>query len=119
MRKILIIDDSISLRQYLRLLLINNGYAVLEAENGEKGYKIYSQELPDFVITDILMPDMDGIELITKLRNEFKEIKIIVMSDGGIFSGIPYFEICRKIGVTSTLEKPINKDLLLEMLCNM
>lgn len=116
MKSILIIDDSKSIRIYLKCLLENNRYRVIEASDGNQGYELYRELKPDFVITDIFMSEMDGVEVVLKLTKEFPDVKIIVISDGGSFSGINYFDLCKKFGIIGSIKKPIDKDLLLNMI---
>jgi two-component system, chemotaxis family, chemotaxis protein CheY len=118
MESVLIIDDSITTRQYLTIILEGAGYCVIESVNGKEGYELFIKNRPDYIITDIFMPEMDGIEIIQKLRTEFPNAKIIAMSDGGSIAGIPYFELCSKYGVVNHITKPIRKEALFEALKN-
>ncbi|HOL47040.1 MAG TPA: response regulator [bacterium] len=80
--KILIIDDSKIIREYLRHSLLKQGFSVITAENGKIGYEIIKKEKPDIILTDIEMPLMDGYELCKKIKNdnELNEIPILIMS---------------------------------------
>jgi len=68
MLQILIIDDEDAIRNFLRRMLERAGYEVFEASNGDIGVNLYRKELPDLVITDIVMPEKDGLEVITELK---------------------------------------------------
>ncbi|MBC8059213.1 MAG: response regulator [Clostridiaceae bacterium] len=116
MKSVLVIDDSKTIREYLKLILETSGYSVIEAINGKEGYELFTKENPDIVITDIFMPEMDGIEFIQKLHLEAPSIKIIAISDGGRVGESPYLKICELLGAYKCMVKPIKKDLLLEAL---
>ena len=80
---ILIVDDSKDIRESLALILEDEGYITLQASNGLDAMKLMTDCQIDLLITDILMPQMDGIELSTKARKQFPELEIILMSGGG------------------------------------
>ena len=83
MARILIVDDDILIRETLEAILTSWGHQVDCAANGIKAIKIIESNSIDLVITDIIMPDMDGYELIRKLRKQSDSPKIIAMSGGG------------------------------------
>jgi two-component system KDP operon response regulator KdpE len=80
--KILIIDDEADIRRFLRTALEQSGFAVIESENARNGIKTIRQETPSIVLLDLGLPDIDGIELIDKIR-EFTDIPIIILSARG------------------------------------
>lgn len=82
MARILVIDDDESIRALLRTVLELQEYDVVEAENGYEGLLCYQAEPADVVIADILMPVMDGVEMITELQRDFPGVKVIVISGG-------------------------------------
>lgn len=82
MARILVIDDDESIRSLLRTALELQGYEVVEAENGYAGLQRYQAEPIDLVITDMLMPVMDGAEMITELQRAFSWVRIIAISGG-------------------------------------
>ena len=105
--KLLIVDDKKSERQYLRELLDWQSYGIAvagEASNGAEGFALANQLLPDIVMTDIVMPEMDGISLTAKLRENFPNIKIIVMS---CYSEFRYAQYAVKYKVSDYILKPI------------
>ncbi len=113
MERILIIDDDEFILRALRRILQSEGYEVFEAEDGEAGMKLFREKLPDLVITDIIMPNKEGIETIREMIHERPGAKIIAMSGGG--KGIQadmYLKICRKLGVKKTLKKPYEREEL-------
>jgi DNA-binding response OmpR family regulator len=83
MAKILVIDDERGIRDFLGTLLRQQGYDVLLAEGGWKGLELFCQERPDLVVTDIFMPEKDGIEVILEMKKRETKTKIIAMSGGG------------------------------------
>ena len=114
MRTILIVEDDEHLRSTLKLILIHSGYAVLEAVNGEGVGAIYEQQHPDLVITDLLMPDKDGLEVILDLRRLDRSARIIAMAGGAKKRGDTYLLLAQKFGASRTLVKPFTPDELLE-----
>jgi len=83
MTRVLLIEDNAAMRELLRTILEQEHYEVLEAPDGEIGTQLYREQLPDVVLTEILMPKKDGIETIRDLRKEWPQVKIIAMSGGG------------------------------------
>src|SRR5260370_34106359 len=81
--KILVIDDDKSLRYTLARILVNDGYEVVMAEDGEHGLAMFHKDRPDLVICDLIMPQRGGIETIAQIRRESPAMKIIAMSGGG------------------------------------
>jgi DNA-binding response OmpR family regulator len=112
--KVLVIDDDIDMRTILRELLDDNGYDVYEAENGEEGLRTFDQQLPDLVITDIVMPDREGISTIMELRKKPKKAKIIAISGGGEYTTTGYLDVAKKLGADRTFVKPPDLEQLLQ-----
>jgi CheY-like chemotaxis protein len=113
MATILIIEDDKDLRKFLARLLERENHYILEAENGLEAATIVKSIQPDIVITDIIMPEQDGIGTINMLREKYPEIKIIAISGGGNILGADYLEIARKLGAHFAFTKPFdNKKLL-------
>ena len=83
MSRILIIEDEESIRKMLKKLFEISGHSVLEAPDGETGCQIYRNEKPDIIITDIFMPEKEGLETIKEIKRDFPDIKIIAISGGG------------------------------------
>ena len=118
MPKILIIDDDNQFRKMLCQTLEKAGYTVSEAANGTKGVDFFKKESADLVITDILMPDKEGIETIMEIRRMVPDIKIIAVSGGGRIGSDSYLELARKLGAIETFSKPIDRKKLVEVLGN-
>jgi DNA-binding response OmpR family regulator len=106
MTRILLIEDDSTLRWFLYHNLIKEGYAVFDAVHGADGLLQLRKNPVDLVITDMLMPEMDGVETIQQLRRSFPGVKIIAISGGGMASPDHYLKIARKLGAGKTLKKP-------------
>ncbi len=113
MPHILIVDDEEQLRTILRLVLEDAGYAVREAINGKEALEKHAQLPADLILTDLIMPDSEGIETIVKLRRDYPALKIVAMSGGGRSDSKDYLQIARKLGANRTINKPFsNSDIL-------
>ena len=111
MARVLIIDDDDQFLEILRQMLRGGGYEVLMASNGVEGVDLYRKEQPDVVITDVIMPDKDGAEVIFELQKEFPDIKIIAMSGGGEVDAEYYLNSITSLSnVKHTFEKPFAMD---------
>ena len=108
MAVILIIDDDYLFRKMLRKTLERDGYKVLEASNGLEGVNVFKEHQADLVITDIIMPEQEGIETIAQLRKDYPTLKIIAMSGGGLIKPANYLNIARKLFAQRTFQKPFN-----------
>ena len=98
---ILVIEDDIQLQN----MLINEGYDVQQAFNGKEGISCYQKTPPDLVITDILMPEKNGLETISELKMVYPEVNIIAMSGGGK-SDIKALSKAQTLGAKRILKKP-------------
>jgi DNA-binding NtrC family response regulator len=114
MTRILIIDDESMIRDLLVNILEREGYETITASGGKDGIKIYQENPTDLIITDLLMPEKDGIETIMELRRDFQDVKIIAMSGGGKIDPETYLEIAKTMGAIKTIEKPFNLRELLK-----
>jgi CheY-like chemotaxis protein len=113
MGRVLVIDDEPQIRSMLRMMLERAGYEVEEAPDGIEGIRIYRNKPVDLIISDLIMPNKDGIGMIIELKKEFPDVKIIAMSGGGLNKPEGYLEGAKKLGAQRTLTKPINRDELL------
>lgn len=109
---ILVVDDDVGVRDVLRSMLEAAGYRVLLAENGKEAMKALKAEEADLILTDLVMPEQEGIETIKALRQEYPGIRVIAMS--GAFGG-DYLRIAAYLGAHGTLAKPIQMDALLKL----
>ena len=107
MAKILIMDDDNQLREMLKIMLENEGYNDIEvAESGYIGMKLIRKSHFDLVITDIIMPDKEGIEIIMEIKKDFPAMKIIAMSGGGKIGPDSYLVMAKHLGADKALAKP-------------
>lgn len=108
MALILVIEDDEPLRQLIRNSLVSLGHQVLGAENGRSAIAMFSSTTVDLVITDILLPDKDGLELIPQFRKSAPSIKIIAISGGGRLGAKSYLGTAKALGALKTLAKPFS-----------
>ena len=112
MIKVLIIEDDAALRSILRTTLEHFGFRVTEAINGDEGIKVVKADPPNIVLTDILMPDQDGLETISALRKSFPTIRVIAMSGGGRMRSDELLRVALKLGASGCLTKPFTAEIL-------
>ncbi len=114
MARILIIDDDEQVRSVLQKMLVRAGYEVASAANGKQGIRIFNENPFDLVITDILMPVMPGSRLISILREEHPNVKIIAISGGGSMNQPgSYLTLASDLGAQQILPKPIKFEELI------
>jgi two-component system, response regulator, stage 0 sporulation protein F len=104
--KILVIDDQEPIRTLLRVTLEGNGHEVAEATNGRDGLAFYRRDPADLIITDIAMPEMNGLELIMELTRSFLDVKVIAMS--GEQGQEQVLDTAKLLGARQTLRKPFS-----------
>ena len=112
MSKILVIDDEELVRTLLRTILEMDGYTVIEAGDGRTGIAVYREHRPDLVITDILLPELNGLETIIALTREFLNVKVIAIS--GLQGEPEVFARARLLGARRTFQKPFKPRELLQ-----
>ena len=116
MEKILVLDDEEAIRKMLKKLLEKNGYEVITASDGVQGVKLFKEHLPELIITDLIMPEKEGLETIRDLKSIKKDVKIIAISGGGLSDPITYLKLSEKLGASKSFSKPIdNAELLSEV----
>jgi len=118
MAKILVIDDEALLAKSLSIILMKAGHTVVTAENGKLGLEVFARDQPDLVITDIIMPVMEGIEAIQALRAQAPKLPIIAVSGGGRTKNLDFLRIAQKLGANAALGKPFTKEQLLTAVGN-
>lgn len=111
---ILVIDDESAVRRSLRRMLERAGHTVLEASDGRAGLTLFQQHRPELSIVDIIMPEMDGIEVIIEMRRDRPQAKIIAISGGGQTQGLHFLDMAKKLGAVEALAKPFRVKQLLE-----
>jgi CheY-like chemotaxis protein len=114
MAKILLVEDDQQLRALLKLVLEDAGHDVEEASNGREAVACYERHPAALVVTDIVMPDDEGLGTIIKLRRSHPDVKIIAMSGGGRAGAQHYLELARKLGANHTLAKPFSNSEFLD-----
>jgi DNA-binding response OmpR family regulator len=115
MLRILVVDDNDDIRSMLELLLRREGFAVASAADGEQALALLAERPADIVITDLFMPERDGIETIVALRDRHPGAKIIAMSGWQSQRGPDYLAVAREIGAAGTLRKPFEPRELLRL----
>lgn len=114
MARILIIDDDVEIREMLKEVFEQEGYETIIAPDGEVAVRYYREKQTDVVITDIIMPEKEGIETIMELKQEFPDVKIIAISGGGRISPDNYLKMAKDFGAMRTFTKPVRIEKLLE-----
>ncbi|MEO6004581.1 MAG: response regulator [Opitutus sp.] len=110
---ILVVDDEPALREILSRVLADAGHRVVGAGNGKEASKALSSGAFDIVLTDVIMPEKDGMQVISELRKKFPTVRIIAMSGGGHVSRDQYLKIAKGLGAHAVLEKPFANQQLL------
>lgn len=115
MAHILVIDDEQGMREAIQKMLERAGHRVSLASNGKEGLARVANAPPDLVITDVFMPEKDGIETTIALSKSHPAVKIIAVSGGGRRSNFDFLETARRLGAHGSLQKPMRMKELLDM----
>jgi len=110
MSRILIIDDDVTMLEMMSDLLDSNGYSVSAATNGQDALKLVSNTSFDLIVTDILMDETDGLEIILKLKKNNHTIPVIAISGGGKLDSAYYLQLAQLFGAVVIFEKPFEND---------
>jgi DNA-binding response OmpR family regulator len=110
--RVLVIEDNGDLRDYLRVALEGQGYEVRTADNGRTALPYLEDHAVDVVVTDIYMPEMDGIETLAMLQQRFPRVRVIAMS-GKPATHVP---VMQELGAAKVLKKPFTMDELFDAL---
>jgi len=110
--RILLIDDDPDVLLAIEILLSHLGYTVETARNGSEGLKMFRANAPDLVLTDIIMPEQEGIETIIEMRRLQPNAKIVAMSGGGPMNRDSLLAMTLKLGASDTLAKPYDDEQL-------
>lgn len=116
MATILLVDDEVALQYVLGKLLSKAGHQVFSAGNGVEAEKMFTLHSPEIVVTDLIMPDKEGLGLITDLRRKYSTVPIIAMSAGGRGNSGLYLTMAKCLGATYTLSKPFTGTQLLTVI---
>lgn len=114
MKKILVIDDMHGIANLIQSILSEHGYDVDVAYDGKEGIKTIEKGHFDLVLTDILMPEQDGFDVVTYLETLDKDIAVIAMTGGGVTISAPVALAALESKVDATLKKPVSKEELLD-----
>jgi CheY-like chemotaxis protein len=110
---IILVDDDAAFRSAVARLLRRAGHVVREARDGVKALDIMVQTRPELVVTDVLMPNCDGIELISRLRRDYPEVRILAVSARESLKALSVLSLARNVGAHATLAKSVVADRLL------
>jgi DNA-binding NtrC family response regulator len=107
-KTILVVDDEPMIREMVRVMLAGQPYDLVDAGNGIEALACLEKQPVDLILTDIIMPDSDGIELVMALRRSRPGMKVIVMSGGGRVRAGHYLDLARRLGAAYVIEKPFD-----------
>ena len=105
---ILLVEDDKELREMLKMSLLRSGFTVMEAENGKEAIGHFKPLLTDLVVTDLIMPEEDGLKVIIKLKELKPSIKIIAISGGGKAGPASYLNLAKALGADAIYTKPFS-----------
>lgn len=108
MPRILIMEDDAQIQLMLKGALEDEGYEVWVTSNGKEGKQCWQKEPFDLVITDLLMPEKEGLEIITELRRESPNTKIIAISGGLPNNALDILDLAKRLGANRTFGKPVS-----------
>lgn len=112
--KILLVEDEVLFAETIRQALVRFGHTVVLARDGREALKLYDPGTFNVVLTDMIMPDMDGVELIMALSRANPAVKVIAMSGGGRNGPQIYLKVAERVGAVKTIVKPFTFDELLD-----
>jgi CheY-like chemotaxis protein len=116
MALVLVIDDVLTMRDLVRRMLDRTKHSVIEADDGDTGLTMFSRHSPDLVITDLVMPNKEGIETIREMRRTKGDTKIIAMSGTATRHDHGYLSAAKKLGADAVLAKPFGRGELLALI---
>lgn len=116
MASILVVEDDAALRQLFERMLVRDGHEVTMAADGAKALKLIETTVFDVVITDLIMPEMEGLSLLRELRKNKSPLKVIAMSGGGRGSAADYLDMAKMLGAAATLPKPFTQKELTDVI---
>lgn len=114
MADILVVDDEDLARFTLREILESSGHQVREAANGAEALEHVHKALPNLIITDIIMPEKEGIETIVAIKRDHPKLKIIAISGGGRTRNLDFLKLAERFGADAILAKPFSEDELMD-----
>ena len=119
MDNILIVDDEDQMRKYMFEVLRGEGYAVSEASDGKKAIRQIQRKAFKLIISDVVVPVMDGFELIREIRKRFPTLKILAISGAGYNTLDVYLDLAMGYGADATLLKPFGSNLFIEKVASL
>ncbi|MBI3568177.1 MAG: response regulator [Gemmatimonadetes bacterium] len=114
MARILLVDDETAVRQLFADVLEIDAHAVTQAGDGNGALAALEHGAFDLVVTDLVMPDKEGIETIIEMRKRWPTLPVVAMSGGGRGSAADYLELAAQLGAVATLQKPFATQVLLD-----
>ncbi len=114
MARILVVDDEELARFTIREILVKAGHEIVEAANGDEAITLQRAEPFDLVVTDIIMPGLDGVAMIGRLRPDFPSLKILAISAGGPTGDADFLKRAESVGADDILAKPFSEEELVE-----
>ena len=105
---VLIVEDDKELREMLKMSLLRRNFTVLEAENGKDAITHFKPTITDLVVTDLIMPEEDGLKVVIKLRELKPSIKVIAISGGGKVGPGSYLNLAKALGADAIYSKPFS-----------
>lgn len=115
MARILVVDDEELIRYTMREILEEFGHEVVDAKNGNECLTLQKESPFDLVITDIIMPEKEGLETITELKRTYPELKVIAFSGGGRTRHLDYLEKAKELGADEIIAKPFTESKIREV----
>ena len=113
---ILIVEDDNELREMLKVSLMRHKYTVLEASDGKDAITHFKPALTDLILTDLIMPEEDGLKVIMKLKEMKPDVKIIAISGGGKAGPGSYLNLAKVLGADAIYSKPFSvNDLIIKI----
>lgn len=111
---ILVVDDDTAIREVMRITLNLEGYRTLTVDNGADAFRLLAEEPVQLMISDVIMPETDGVELMRDVRKRYPEVKIIGMSGGGShITAALCLRLAGQLGASAILSKPFTREELL------
>jgi len=111
MANVMVVDDEVAVRNLIKEVLSDSGHDIVEAANGEEACEIINEITIDLVVTDLVMPEKSGLELIMDLAENYPDLPVIAISGGGGITGrFDYLPIAKLIGAKQIVNKPFKID---------
>lgn len=111
MANVMVVDDEVAVRNLIKEILSDSGHVIVEAANGEEACEIINGTSIDLVVTDLVMPEKSGLELIMDLAENYPDLPVIAISGGGGITGrFDYLPIAKLIGAKQIVNKPFKID---------